>query len=207
MARPKLSLRRKSDVELENFAQGISAAMDGNAHFPNPIPTLDRVNEVITGYSAALQSVNARQAALREAVTVKEQWREELEQTLTFLANYVETAAARDEAKIESAAMTVRNAASPVGLPDRVLRLTANFGDFPGSIQLRWGSCRGAVAYEVQYFERQAAAASWTSYRTVTARRVTVKELNPGSIYAFRVRAIATAGPGPWSDEATKRAP
>jgi len=206
MAKPKLALRDKSDAELENFAQGIVAAMTGNAYFPNPVPTLDNVMEVVSGYSEALQSVAARQAALREAVTRKEQWRNSLEQTLTFLANYVETASERNEAKIESAAMGVRRAGSRRGVPAQVTNLAAAFGDFPGSLQLNWDRSKGVAGYEVQYQLRQAVA-EWQRYQVVTASRITVMGLTPGSLYAFRVCAIRSAGSGPWSDEAVKRAP
>ena len=41
----------------------------------------------------------------------------------------------------------------------------------------------------------------------VTKSKATVSGLATGTKYWFRVRAIGAAGPGPWSDPATKVAP
>lgn len=206
MAKPKLELKKKTDPELENFAQGIVAAMTGNANFPTPTPTLASVTAAIDAYSATLQTITARQAALREAFTQKDQSRAALEQTLTYLANYVEIAAQGDEAKIESAAMGVRAPATPIGIPAMVMNLAPSAGDFPGTVDLTWDPTTGANSYEVQCKLHQDTA-SWSTYKIVTASRITVDGLTPGDLYAFQVRAVGAAGPGPWSDEAVKRAP
>jgi hypothetical protein len=206
MAKPKLELRRKTDPELENYAQAIIAAMTGNANFPTPTPTLATVTTAIDAYSASLQTIAARQAALREAFTIKEQSRSALEQQLTYLGNYVEIAAQGDEAKIESAGMGVRSAPSPVGIPSMVANLAPSAGDFPGTVDLTWDPTPNASSYEVQTRLHEDAA-PWVTFKIVTASRITVDGLTPGSLYAFQVRAIATAGAGPWSDEAVKRAP
>jgi hypothetical protein len=206
MAKPKLELKKKNDAELETFAQGIIAAMTGNANFPTPTPTLASVTAAIDAYSGTLQTITARQASLREAFSLKDQSRSALEQQLTFLANYVEIASQGDEAKIESAAMSVRSPSVPVGVPSMVMNLAPTAGDFPGTVDLTWDPTTGASSYEVQC-KLHEDAAQWSTFKIVTASRITVDGLTPGLLYAFQVRAVGAAGPGPWSDEAVKRAP
>jgi hypothetical protein len=206
MAKPKLELRRKTDPELENFSQSIVAAMTGNPNFPTPTPTLASVTAAIDAYSTTLQTIAARQAALREAFTLKDTARAALEQQLTFLANYVEIATQGSEAGIESAGMGVRNPPTPVGTPGMVMNLAPTAGDFPGTVDLTWDPTTGASSYEVQC-KLHEDAAQWSTFKIVTASRIEVDGLTPGLLYAFQVRAIASAGSGPWSDVAVKRAP
>jgi len=199
-------LNLETDAELENFAQGIIAALTGNAHFPTPTPTLASVTDAIDAYSVTLQTIAARQSALREAFTLKEQARAVVVQQLTYLANYVEIASQGNEAKIESAGMGVRSPAVPVGVPSMVTNLAAALSDFPGAVDLNRDPTTGANSYEVQC-KLHEDAAQWTTFKIVTSSRITVDGLTPGSLYAFQVRAVGAAGPGPWSDEAVKRAP
>ncbi len=43
---------------------------------------------------------------------------------------------------------------------------------------------------------------AWQSVQSTTGRKTSVTGLTPGAQYAFRVRALGSAGPSPWSDEA-----
>ena len=64
----------------------------------------------------------------------------------------------------------------------------------------------GASTYEWQ-MRLHDNAATWQALKTSTTVKINVPSLTPGTVYAFRVRAIGSAGPGTWSDEATERAP
>jgi hypothetical protein len=63
----------------------------------------------------------------------------------------------------------------------------------------------GASSYEWQCRDQD--AASFRAIQTSTASRITASGLTPGSVCAFRVRAIGSAGPSAWSDEAVRRVP
>ena len=206
MSKPKLELRKRTEADLITFAQGIVTAMTGNANFPTPMPALTVITGAITDLQTRIATVTELQNQLRQAHTDKDNSRDDLEQQLTYLANYVEIAAAGDTSKIESAGMPVRSPTTPVGLPGEPQNLNATASTYPGAIDLFWDTVPGAVTYEIQC-KIHGDATPFTNAKTSTASRTTVDGLTPGTQYAFQVRAVGTAGPSPYSDEAVKRAP
>lgn len=206
MAKPKLELRDKTDLQLKSFAEAVVTAMTGNPNFTTPSPPLADITTKNTTFNTKMQTIATLEAQLRTAYSEKEDARAELEQELTYLANYVEGAAKGDAAKIESAGMQVRSGTTPVGTPEAPTGLTATFGDFDGEIDLSWEPVKGAATYEVD-FRLHNGTAEWARAKSTTSSRTTVGGMTSGQQYAFRVRAVGSAGPGPWSDETVKRAP
>ncbi len=47
----------------------------------------------------------------------------------------------------------------------------------------------------------------WAQAKILTTTKFALTGLTPGQEYSFRVRAVGSAGEGPWSDEAVKMAP
>lgn len=206
MSKPKLELRKRTDDNLITFIQGIVTAMTGNPNFPTPMPALTAITAAVTSLQTQIATVTSLQNQLRQAHTDKDNAREALEQQVTYLANYVEIAAAGDDSKIESAGMPVRSPGVPVGLPAAPLNLNATASDFPGTIDLVWDPVPGAATYEIQC-KVHGDATPFENAKSSTSSRTTVDGLTPGTQYAFQVRALGAAGPGPYSDEAVKRAP
>ena len=206
MAKPKLELKKKTDAELGPYGESIVTAMTGNANFTTPTPALGAVTAKLASFNAAVADSVAKINAARLATVVRETERSALETLLTQLAGYVEAATAGDEAKILSAGMQVRSALAPVGPLPAPLNLNATAGDNEGHIDLTWQPVAGSSSYEVDC-KLHTDAAAWERVKSVTASKLTVEGLNPGALYTFRVRAIGSAGAGPWSDEAVRRAP
>ncbi len=75
-----------------------------------------------------------------------------------------------------------------------------------GEIELRCKTVAGASSYEWQC-RLHTGSPPWEAVKTGTTVKILVSNLTPGTVYAFRVRAIGSAGAGTWSDEATERAP
>jgi hypothetical protein len=73
-------------------------------------------------------------------------------------------------------------------------------------MDLSWQPVPGSSSYEVDC-KLHSDTAVWERVKSVTASKLSLDSLTPGALYAFRVRAIGSAGAGPWSDEAVRRAP
>ena len=110
MAKVKLGLSRLSIDELVCLGTTVRGAMEGNPLFPAPTPPLAtleslglELSDKITAYHSAL---GAAQTALNERDAALARFRGALAQE----AAYVESVAAGDRAKIESAGMAVQRA-------------------------------------------------------------------------------------------------
>lgn len=206
MAKPKLELKKRTEADLILFAQSIVNAMTGNANFPTPMPALTVITTAITDLQTRQGEVADLEVQLRAAHTAKDSAREDLEQQLTFLANYVEIAAAGNEGKIETAGMPVRSPNVPIGAPGIPQNFRADASTFPATIDLAWDPVPGAATYEVQC-KLHESPEPFQNAKTSTSSRTSVNGLTSGQLYAFQVRAVGSAGPGPYSDEAVRRAP
>ena len=205
MAKPKLDLRRRKDLELPNFAQGILTQVGGDPNFPDPLPPLPEVAAALADYRAALAEQGQIENALRHATTVKRERRRRLETLLTQLAGYVAYASQGRVNLIQAAGMAASDGGSPVGRLPAPENLRAEPGDFDGEVVLRWNAMPRVRIFEVE-FQVEGASGVWQRAEPVTRSRASLRGLTPGLRYGFRVRALATAGPGPWSDPAFSRA-
>ena len=188
-------------------AQDIVTHLTGNAAFTTPNPTLASVQTHIdtanTKFSAAVAAVTAARMAIQEkraALLV-------VENDIQLLALYVGNVADGDEAKILSAGFDVRAPATPVGIPDAPIGLSTNPGNFPGQLTASWGGVAGAVIYEIQTSNDPNVTTSWATRGTSTRTNTVVENLPTGGQCWVRVRAISSAGPGPYSDPAVKTVP
>lgn len=207
MNKVKLQLRRKSDEVLKGFCENHVSKMTGNANFPAPIPEAPAYAAALAAFSVRLAAYRALEDQIAQSRIEKDEARRALERLTAGRGNYVETASGGDAATIVSAGFELRRERAPVGVPDAPAGLLARMGAMSGQIVLDWSKVRGAGAYLVECRLHHQAAAPWTQVKIVTAARLAVEGLTPGTFYAFRVRAIGAAGEGPWSDETVKMAP
>ena len=205
MAKAKLQLSRKSDADLITLANGILHSMSGNSHFPDPDPSLAEIAAAVDDFSAGIAAHTDARNAAKTARAVKARGRRVLADLLTDVAAFAERKAKRDEAKLLSAGIPVRDPSTPLGLLPAPSNLLAAFGDGEGKVVLTYDPVAGSRSYEIQC--KIYGTSDWQNVKMVTRRRAVVTGLTPGANYAFRVRAVGTAGPGAWSDEAVRRAP
>ena len=207
MSKIKLELRDKSDVQLLVFAKGHVAAMNGNVNFPTPNPLAITFSSTLTAYETALTASEVADQAAKTATSAKDDKRVLLEAALNTRAKAVENDSAGDETKMLSSGFSLRAANDPIGPMTQPQNFRATSGDLTGEIDLQCDAVRGAKSYVVECRTHGAAPGAWAQVKIITKSRATISGLTPGQEYAFRIRAVGTAGEGPWSDEAVKMAP
>ncbi len=206
MARPKLSLRKRKDAELVSFSQNVLNQLAGSSEFPGLKPDLPTIEGAVTDFRDSINQVAVLQGQLRAAVTRKRQRRGKLETTLTQAASYVTAASLGNKTKLIAIGVDIIERGSRQGLPPQVENLSAKAGDRESRVKLRWKAMKRARIFEVQW-KLHGTESEWMPQDFVTRSSTHLDGLPPGQMCVFRVRAHATAGPGPWSDPAFCRAP
>jgi hypothetical protein len=206
MARPKLTLRNRSDAELESYARSVFERLSSGGAVPGLQPDLATFGGVIAGYQTSRLEVSTMQTNLRAAFARKNGQRRHLETVLTQVASSLSAASLGSAHALVSAGIDTIDRGSPVGVLPAPLNFLAKPGDREGRINLRWKAMVRARLFEIQS-QLEGSGDEWTNQRGSTRSRCFIDGFTPGQRYVFRVRAISTAGPGPWSDLAFCRAP
>lgn len=178
----------------------IETKMDGNPLFTNPIPAL-------TDLTAAREELESRITAAamgdRGAISLRKDQEQVLKTLLRKLANYVQLMS-NSESDILSSGFSLRRKAESITHLSRPTALEARRSDAEGEVLLNWKAVRGSQHYIVEISTKDpiAGGAEWI-HSGYTARSVhVVANLNPGSYYWFRVRALGSVGQSPFSDPA-----
>lgn len=206
MARPKLTLRNRSDAELEAYARKVFERLSSAGSYPSLQPDLATFGEVIAGYHSSRLEVGSLQTNLRAAFARKNGQRRHLETVLTQVASSLSAATLGNAHALVAAGIDTIDRGSPVGVLPAPLNCLAKPGDREGRINLRWKAMVRARMFEIQS-QLEGSGDEWTNLRSSTRSRCFFDGFTPGQRYVFRVRAMSTAGPGPWSDLAFCRAP
>ena len=207
MAKVKLNLRGLSDAQVIQQCTNIKTAMTGNANYTTPVPTLTAFGTLITAAQTKLTSADNAQITAKQATADKDLALDALRTGVATLATYVDLTSAGDESKILSAGMQVRATPTAAGLPAQVMNLALTAGDSDGELDVTWDALPGAKSYEVQLSPEPVTTTSWISKPSVTKSKTSLTGLTSGARVWLRVRAVASAGQGAWSDPATKTVP
>jgi len=208
MANVKLALQSLTIPQKVQFTRAVVTKSTGNPVATGSTPTLAQLTTGADTLDAkALTAKTAHDTAV-QATTEQDNAETGLDLLLTQFGNFIENSSGGDTAKIQSCGLDVRAASTtPIGELAQVKNLAALVGDNDGEIDLDWDAVRGSKTYEAQKSGDPITPTSWTAAGTATKSKMTVSGLTSGTKYWFRVRAIGAAGPGAWSDPATKIAP
>ena len=201
--KPRLNFQQMSDADLIKQLDAILSGLTGNAAFANPSVDMATFKTAIDTFSTL--TTDALDGGKR-ATSAKRKQREVVIKIAKQLGHYVEAASNDDLATFNTSGFV---AASNTRTPPQPLS-AAGFqwidrGPTSGSIQVKFRSVAGAVAYDARYAVVGPAGTPgpWTSSTFPGSKTVTFDNLTPGAAYAFQARALGRLGYTDWSDSMT----
>jgi hypothetical protein len=210
MAKVRLTVNGVTDLDLLSIGRKHQRSMEGNPNFPGPVPDEATFAAATDTWEGQIRAVLDARTAYRAAISAKAAGRKAYEALLRQRSNHVAAASGGQPGKILSAGLDLRRDAGPIGRLPAPESFTAKPTDYRGRIRLRWKRVPGAVAYQAEYQRRDdevKGGDQWQSLAPSTAAKTVADGLESGVEYVFRVAAIGSAGPSPWSDLAFMRAP
>jgi hypothetical protein len=214
-----ISPSRKSKVKVKNpvpelpesqripAAQNIHDQITGNASFTTPSPTMLVFQGHIDDAAAAILAAGSAVTAARVAVQAKHLAMDVLNNDTVLLAAYVDNVAQGDEEKILSSGFLVRAAKTPVSLPTAPIMVEVFAGEFQGQLLARCQPVTSVRLYEYQTTLDPNAESSWVTRGSSSRSSMEINDLTSGDYCWVRIRAVNTAGPGPWSTAAGRTVP
>ncbi|MBI3874481.1 MAG: fibronectin type III domain-containing protein [Verrucomicrobia bacterium] len=204
----KLDLQGKTVPEKVQFIRDVATALTGNASFTTPAPTLAALTGKADTLGAALTTQGVAQQAAKTATTNLGNAESAADDALNSLSNYVWETSGGDEAKIQSAGLSLRAPKTATTSLDVPGNLAVTAGDNEGELDAQWDPVPKSRGYEVQTSDDPPTSTSWKAGDLPSASKTTLTGLTSGAKQWVRVRAL---GPkkvkSPWSDPAVKRVP
>lgn len=203
MAKIKLDYLTLSIAALLVRLREISTALSGSSALSAVVPKLPAFNTAIDDLETKNNAYEATLSLARQQLTERDNARAVVEELARGLASASEGETS-DAAALQSGGWQLRGAASPVGPLPAPQNLSATGGDQEGEVDLGWQPVTGRDTYLAEH--ATSATGPWTQFYVGKKSSCSATGLTSGTLYWFRVRAIGTAGPGPWSDPAQTRA-
>ena len=178
-----------------------------NPHFPKPPVDLALFKVKVDEYWAAITETMGR---AKIAFARRDSLREELMKMLLHLVGYVQHQSNNDPAIFATSGLeALPNAHVPHRPLERPRIPKIDHGAVSGEL-LVWmpPSLRKIIKYDLRHAPVDAEgvpSGEWTeTVITSSQRPVSIKNLKPGTVYAFQVRALGKLGQTDWSDSVTK---
>ena len=180
-----------------------------NANFTTPNPSLASIGTALTLATTKVAAQKAAQQAAKQATDDRDAAIATLVTLVTSLSDYVANVTQGNKVKIESAGMSVKASAAPIGPLPQVQNLSITAGDAEGRLDLQWDPVRGTKNYQVQQSTDPNVPANWKLVESCSGSKLSLTGLPSGTKLWFRVKARApkAVNDGAWSDPSTKIVP
>jgi hypothetical protein len=207
MASIATGLTRMTDLQVIQFARNVHTALTGNSNVPNPYPALPVLQNLIAAAETSIDAYEVEKSILRNKKSLRDEALRSLCDALRLEASTVQAATNGDPDKMRTAGFLVGKRPTPVGTPVQVAELALEPGATEGVLKASWRPVRGVKVYEIETSSDAAGTVGWAHKETVTKAKAHLNSFISGTRIWVRVRAIGTAGSGPWSDPAVKTVP
>lgn len=191
---------RLSDMELDNFAQGVIDSMTGNGNYPTPPIAMPALHASQTDFT---NKIAAAQAGGPADTAAKNNTRQALLGMLRQLAAYVQMSCNNDMALLLGSgfqAQSTNRASAPLDQPQGLVLKNGASGQLVASVT--------PVKNTSMYEGRIKLDADWQpSVFTGDSQHITFDGLTPGKNYTAQVRALGgSTGQSDWSDPSSHMA-
>jgi hypothetical protein len=193
---------KANDNDVVNRGTAVQTGMNGNPNFPaSPVDLAVLKTNIDSLSTLVSESLDGS----KKVIAQKNKQRETVIEMLRLLARYVEVACKNDMAIFQSSGF---EAASSTKVQAQALSETIRsieHGANSGQIIVRIKGVPKALNHELRYAVLAGGApGTWTTIPVTSVRApLALTSLNPGSTYAFQVRALNKDGYTDWSDSVT----
>ncbi len=177
-----------NDADFLLFAANVVFSMRNNPHFPDPVPPLDIIGELVNEFNDSLTDAATKN---KVDIAVKNKLRKQLEHQLGRLALYVMYVADENEAILLSSGynLTKKRAGNNLGEADAP---TLTSGSGSGEIVCMIRAVKGAKYYLFEITSGDLTAESIWETHSCSRRKYTFTNLTPGQKYWVRIAVLGT---------------
>jgi len=204
MEKVKAGLRGLSPIDKVTRAAVVYSKMNGNPNFPNPEPSMALFHKAYLELKQANQDApdRGRRAILRRNLAVAQ-----IDQYLSRLAAYVNSACMGDVSKLITSGFSLVKRAEPISSLNQPKTITVRSTAYPGQVKVRWQNIPGALIYQVeQLMEGTNGEEQWVRVALTSRPQLVVDGLPSYVPQRFRVCAVGTKTESPYSPVAFGKA-
>lgn len=199
MRKIKIGLTGLKPESLVTKATNIVEKMTDNPNFVTPTPTLAEVSQAADDL---LTAINAASNGDRFAILERNTKEGIMKQMIRDLAAYVSGVGSGDGDIIASSGFELQRLPEPSGPVTQPVDFVAMRDVHPGSVKLNWRAVRGARVYIVEVTTTDPANdnPNWIQALMTSKSRAVIDNLNIGTYYWYRVKAVGSSNMSIWSD-------
>ena len=197
-AKAIVSFSYLSNNDFASFCLDVNDAMRTMPKFAESFKLLDDIRPLIEGFRSSIPDKASQSVIMTAEMNQK---RKLLEKPMKKLGNRVSEVADGDRALILQTRFKPSKDPSPVGqlLPPTIKSI--KHGSFMGQMDVRVEKMNGAATYEGQ---SRIGAEDWVNTGPSKKTLLIFKDLTPGKLYEFQVRATGSDGLSDWSPSTFK---